>query len=64
MEALGWIAFILGGAYLSANFVFVLALCFFSGLEGIMPAGVIALASAVAWLTFSIWISPIEISWE
>lgn len=62
MAVLGWITFIMGGAYLVFCAAYLVTICRGGGLETLalgIQAGTIA---AAAWVVFAIWLSPINIS--
>ena len=62
MATLGWIVFILGGAYLVFCVAFMLTLLRGGGLETIALGSQVGAIAASAWIVFAIWLLPINIS--
>lgn len=64
MATLGWIVFILVGAYLVFGFAFLLTISRGGGLEAIALGSRVGAIAASAWIVFAIWLSPINISFS
>jgi hypothetical protein len=64
MEAIGWLSFAFVGAYLAATLGAMLAIKGgMSGLQDIPGVLLLAAVSAISWLAFVAWLSPLSIGW-
>lgn len=62
IESLGWIALALGGAYaLGCLVLFFVTGMGLGGLETVGPGLFLGGATAVAWIAFVVWWSPVTI---
>lgn len=59
---LGWMTFIIGGAWLAAALTFALSCLRGGGLETAISSIYFAAVAALCWISFAIWISPITIT--
>ena len=65
MQTFGWVVFIIGGAWLSFNAALIVGLtCIRGGLESIPASLFVSGLAAVAWLCFSVWLSPFSIAFN
>lgn len=64
MEVIGWIAVALVGAYLAASAVFVFMTGMgLRGLDSVPGALLFGGVTAVAWIAFIVWLSPLTLGW-
>jgi len=60
---LGWVVFIIGGAYLFGGIAAVTYLHIVKGgLEKLAVANIILYVTAAAWVVFAFWVSPASIN--
>lgn len=63
VNILGWITFIIGGAYFfggiaAATYLHIVK----GGLEKLAAANIFLFVTAAAWVVFALWLSPVSIN--